>query len=37
MLLICFWSFFGDTSPEMDTCMVNFKEWIAATEIANLE
>ena len=29
--------FMGDTSPEMDQCMVQFKDWIQATEIANLE
>ena len=29
--------FMGDTSPEMDQVMVQFKEWIAATEICNLE
>ena len=29
--------FMGDTSPEMDQVIVQFKEWIAATEIANLE
>lgn len=29
--------FMGDTSPEMDAVMVQFKEWIAATEIANME
>ena len=29
--------FMGDTSPEMDQVIVQFKEWIEATEIANLE
>lgn len=29
--------FMGDTSPEMDQVMTHFKEWIDATEIANLE
>lgn len=29
--------FMGDTSPEMDLCLVQFKEWIGATEIASME
>ena len=29
--------FMGDTSPEMDQVIAQFKEWIIATEIADLE
>jgi len=29
--------FMGDTSPEMDQVIAQFKEWITATEIADLE
>ena len=29
--------FMGDTSPEQDAVAAQFKEWIEATEIANLE
>jgi hypothetical protein len=29
--------FMGDTSPEQDAVFAQFKEWILATEIADLE
>ncbi len=29
--------FMGDTSPEQDQVATQFKEWIAATEVADLQ